>query len=389
MATEGVTLTNFYASASVCSPSRAGLLTGRYPVRTLISMPLLSTHNPLNIVMDITGRYSYDVQGIPEDEVLLPEIFQLTGYHTGLVGKWHLGGTPGYLPNDRGFEFFYGALWSYDDQPYAIYRNRQVELPAPANQDLLTHNFTLEAVNFIQNNRTHPFFLYLAHAMPHYPEHASADFQGSSGAGLYGDAVQEIDWGMGQIFTTLKQLGLDENTLVIFTSDNGPWMQGNPGYQRGRKLLWFEGGFHVPFIVRWPSVIPAGSTNAGMAVNFDLFTTCLLIAGVDLPEDRIIDGLDILPLLKGDAPSPHDNYVYYDVRTPVAIRNGRWKYVRQHMTDISSYWPTQQGPFLFDLDADPNESYSLIESNPVQASESAALLDNFEKEMSANLRGWL
>ena len=240
MAAEGISLSSFYAASSVCSPSRAGLLTGRYPVRTLITNPLLSTYDAMNLVMDGLGRYSYNVRGIPQDEVLLSEVLSRRGYRTGLVGKWHLGGSPGYLPNDRGFDSFYGALWSNDDQPYAIYRDREVELPAPADQDFLTRNFTLAAQDFIQSNRDHPFFLYLAHAMPHVPTHASAGFRGKSKGGVYGDAVQELDCSVGQVLGTLDQLGLDDKTLVIFSSDNGPWWQGNPGYARGRKLLWFE-----------------------------------------------------------------------------------------------------------------------------------------------------
>jgi uncharacterized sulfatase len=389
MAGEGASMTDFYAAASVCSPSRAGLLTGRYPVRTLISTSLLSTSNPLNIVMDALGRYSYDVQGIPKDEVLLSEVLHGRGYHTGLVGKWHLGGTPGYLPNDRGFDSFYGALWSNDDTPYAIYRNRQVEIPAPADQDVLTHNFTLEAQSFIRSSPGQPFFLYLAHAMPHYPEHASAAFRGKSAAGLYGDAVEELDWSVGQVFGTLQEMGLDEKTLVIFSSDNGPWMQGNPGFLRGRKLEWFEGGFRVPFIARWPGVILPGLVTNQMGVNFDLFVTCVKLAGAPLPEDRIIDGEDILPLLQGKSTSPHDAFFYYDTRTLVAVRSQQWKYVRRYLTDIATYWPTQQGPFLFDLDSDPNESYSLIETEPKQSAEMAALLAAFDKKMKANLRGWL
>ena len=181
-------------------------------MRTLITTPLLSTYDAMNVVMDVLGRYSYNVHGIPEDEVLLPEVLNRRGYRTGLVGKWHLGGTPGYLPNDRGFNTFYGALWSNDDQPYAIYHDREVAVPAPADQDVLTRNFTLAAEDFIRANQDHPFFLYLAHAMPHVPIHASDAFRGKSKGGLYGDAVQELDWSVGQILDTLDELGLTEKT---------------------------------------------------------------------------------------------------------------------------------------------------------------------------------
>ncbi len=389
MTAQGTRLTSFCATASVCSPSRAGLLTGRYPVRTLITNPLMSTCDAMNILMDILGRYSYNVQGIPRDEILLPEVLGRRGYRTGLVGKWHLGGTSGYLPNDRGFDSFYGALWSNDDPPYAIYRDREVEIPAPADQNLLTRNFTRESVNFIQTNKNHPFFLYLAHAMPHYPVHASAEFQGKSVAGLYGDAVQELDWSVGQVLDTLKQLGLDEKTLVIFSCDNGPWWQGNPGYLRGRKLLCFEGGFRVPFLARWPGIIPPAATSAEMSMNFDLFATCLQLAGVPLPQDRIIDGKDILPLLKGEAPSPHDRFFYYDTRTLIAVRYEHWKYHRRYRTDNAAFWPLGQGPFLFDLETDPNESYDLTENQPDRAAEMAAMLDAFEAKIEKNLRGWL
>jgi arylsulfatase A len=389
MAAEGTTLTNFYASASVCSPSRAGLLTGRYPVRTLMSTPLLSTYDSMNVVMDVLGRYSYNVRGIPQDEVLLPEVLKHRGYRTGLVGKWHLGGSTGYLPNDRGFDSFYGALWSNDDQPYAIYRNAEVEIPAPADQNTLTRNFTEAAIDFIRANKDGPFFLYLAHAMPHFPVHASADFQGSTEAGLYGDAVHEIDWSIGQVLETLGQLGLDQKTLVVFSGDNGPWMEGNPGYLRGRKLLWFEGGFRVPFIARWPGVIPPATHVAGMSVNFDLFPTCLNLAGAVLPQDRIIDGKDILPLLNGEGQVPRDPFYYYDTRQVVAIQSGEWKYVRRYLTDIASFWPTRQGPFLFNLASDPQESYNMIEAQPKLGEDLSSMLEVFEAEMQANLRGWL
>jgi arylsulfatase A len=389
MAAEGIRLTSFYATASVCTPSRAGLLTGRYPVRTLMTNPLMSTYDPMNLLMDVLGRYSYGVRGIPEDEVLLSEVLSRRGYRTGLVGKWHLGDRAGHLPNDRGFESFYGALWSNDDQPYAIYRDRAVAVRAPADQNVLTRDFTHAAQEFIESRRDGPFFLYLAHAMPHVPIHASDDFRGRSRAGLYGDAVEELDWGVGQILDTLDRLDLSAKTLVVFSSDNGPWWQGNPGLARGRKLLTFEGGFRVPFIARWPGVIPAGASTRAMSMNFDLFPTCLALAGVPLPQERIIDGRDILPVLTRGSASPHETLLFYDTRTLVALRYQHWKYYRRYTTDNAAFWPLRQGPFLFDLDTDPNESYSLIESLPELAAELAALLKRREDEMAANLRGWL
>jgi arylsulfatase A len=389
MAAQGTRLSSFYATASVCTPSRAGLLTGRYPVRTHMTTPLFSTLDPMDLVMDVLGRYSYGVTGIPQDEVLLSEVLQRRGYRTGLVGKWHLGGTPGHIPNDRGLDSFYGALWSNDDQPYAIYRDREIVVEAPADQNVLTSDFTWAAQDFIQSHRDDPFFLYLAHAMPHVPIHASEDFRGRSAAGLYGDAVEELDWSVGQILDTLDELGLAGKTLVMFSSDNGPWWQGNPGFARGRKLLVFEGGFRVPFIAAWPGVIPAGTSSREMSINFDLFTTCLQLAGVTPPQDRIIDGKDIMPLLSGKAASPHDTLFYYDTRNLVAVRHEHWKYHRRYTTDNAAFWPLRHGPFLFDLDTDPNESYSLIESEPELAAELSAMLDAFDAEMAANLRGWL
>ena len=389
MAAEGIQLTSFYASASLCTPSRAGLLTGRYPVRTHMTNPVYPSGHPMNVLMDVLGRYAYGVRDIPEDEILLPEVLARRGYRTGMVGKWHLGDRPGHLPNDRGFESFYGALYSNDVQPYAIYRDGEIEVQAPADQNLLTRNFTQEAQAFIRRHHSEPFFLYLAHAMPHEPMHASDDFRGRSAGGLYGDAVEELDWGVGQVLDTLEELGLEEKTLVVFTSDNGPWWQGNPGFARGRKMQTFNGGFRVPFIARWPGTIPPATSSNGMSMNFDLFATCLGLAGVPLPGDRIVDGKDIMPLLAEGSPSPHDSLLFYDTRNLIALRYQRWKYHRRATTDNAGYWPLKQGPFLFDLSIDPNESYSLIESEPELAAEMAAMFEARQAEMEANLRGWL
>lgn len=388
MAAEGAQLTDFYASAALCSPSRAGMLTGRYPIRTHVTNPLYPTGDPMNLLMDVLGRYAYSVRGIPTDEALLPEALSRRGYHTGMVGKWHLGDRPGHVPRDRGFDSFYGALYSNDMEPYALYRDRSV-VDAPVDQSQLTRTLTQEAQAFIRRKGDRPFFLYLAHAMPHEPVHASDGFRGRSAAGLYGDAIQELDWSVGQILDTLCELGLEENTLVLFTSDNGPWWQGNPGYARGRKMLTFEGGMRVPFLARWPGVIPAGLVSHEMSMNFDLFATCLQIAGVSLPSDRVIDGHDILPVLRGSAPSPHDALFFYDTRRLLAVRYQHWKYHRRFRTDNAGYYPLKQGPFLFDLDTDPNESYSLVESQPERAAQLATLLDEWDAQIDANVRGWL
>ncbi len=389
MAAEGARMTNFCSVAPLCSPSRAGMLTGRYPIRTHVTMPLYPHGAFMDIAFNVGGVYPYGVRGIPEDEVLLPDLLRRRGYRTGMLGKWHLGDRSPHLPNDNGFEFFYGAYYSNNRVPYAIYRNGAVEVPPPANQDVLTQSLTHEGTRFIEENRDRPFFLYCAQPFPHVPLHASDAFRGQSKAGLYGDVVEELDWSVGEIMRTLRENNLDENTLLIFTSDNGPWWQGSPGFTRGRKNLPFEGGFRVPLIARWPGVIPAGMVTDEMSMNFDLFATCLAVAGVPLPEDRIIDGRNMLPLLKGEAPSPHDTLYYYKGNRLLGVRHHNWKYLRRHMTDNGGYASLHQGPFLFDLALDPNESYSLIESQPEVARTLSQMMDAWDAEMEENVRGWL
>lgn len=389
MAAAGVRLTHFYATAPVCTPSRAGLLTGRYPVRTHMTLPVYPTGHPMGWFLNAIGRYPYGVTGIPEDELLLPELLRRRGYRTALVGKWHLGDRSPHLPNDNGFDFFYGVLYSNDMAPFAIYRNGEVEVPDPADQSLLTRSYTREAVRFIEDHNREPFFLLLSHTMVHEPIHASEGFRGESAAGLYGDAVQELDWSVGEVLRTLARQGLEERTFVVFTSDNGPWWQGNPGALRGRKTNLMEGGFRVPFVAKWPGVLPEGLVSDEMGINFDLFATCLNMAGVPLPSDRILDGRDLLPTLRGVAPSPHDTFFYYFGHELVAVRHQNWKYHRRYMSDNGGYPLFRHGPFLFDLDRDPQESYSLIESEPERADRLARMLDDWEEGIGSNVRGWL
>jgi len=388
MAAEGARLTNAYATAPLCSPSRAGLLSGRYPIRTHVTMPLYPAGRPMDLIFNAGGVYPYGMRGIPQDEVLLPELLQRRGYRTALLGKWHLGDRSPHLPRENGFDLFYGAYFSNNMEPYAIYRNEEVELVPLVDQSVLTQNLTREARQFITEDKDCPFFLYYAQPFPHIPLHASDQFLGSSEAGLYGDTVQEIDWSVGQILDTLKQQGLDEDTLVIFTSDNGPWWQGSPGFTRGRKNLAFEGGLRVPFIARWPGVIPPGTVSDALTMNFDIFATALATAGLPLPADRIVDGQDLLPVLRGEAGSLHDTLYYYKGRGLMGIRYGDWKYLRRHMTDNGGYASLRQGPFLFNLKLDPNESYSLIESEPEIAEMLVGMMEDWEAEMRRNVRGW-
>lgn len=387
MSREGVIFSNFYSSAPVCSPSRAGLLTGRYPVRTLI-FDVIQPPGPLDWGFQyILGAVPH---GIPEDEVLLPEILQRRGYRTGLVGKWHLGWESPHLPSENGFDFFYGGLLSHDTHPYRIYRNDQVEIEEPVDLDLLTKYFTREALQFIRENQEEPFFLYYAQHYPHVPLHASDVFEGQSEGGRYGDTVEELDWSIGEIFKTLKELGLDENTLVIFTSDNGPWWEGDTAGLRGRKNLPMEGGFHVPFIARWPGVLPAGRVVNAPAMNFDLFSTSLEICGLATPGDRIIDGRSLIPLLKGGTDeSPHETLLFYKGRKLVGARSGDWKYYRRHSSDNGAYPFIPQGPFLFNLKTDPHESYNLLSDHPDLEEYFVGLMNKEDELREENIRGWL
>jgi arylsulfatase A len=292
---------------------------------------------------------------------------------------------------NRGFDRFYGAHHSNDVTSYAVYRDEVIEVEARADQTVLTQQLTEEAVSFIRDKSDSPFFLYYASPLPHIPFHPSDAFRGRSRAGLYGDTVEELDWSVGATLTALGEENLDENTLVIFTSDNGPWWQGSAGSLRGRKNLAFEGAFRVPFVARWPGVIPAGTVTDEMSMNFDIFATCLAVAGIPLPDDRVIDGRDILPVLKGEAPSPHDTLYFYKGRRLTGSRHRNWKYLRRHMTDNGSYarFRLWQGPFPFNLQLDPNESYSLVESQPEVAEMLVEVMDRWDLQMRNNRRGWL
>ena len=321
MASEGVRLTSFYAQP-VCTPSRAALLTGRQPARS-------------GMIGIIFPEFE---TGLPSSEITLAEALKNEGYSTAAIGKWHLGHHgPNALPTGNGFDEFFGLPYSNDmtppwvptDIPLELLRNtRPVE--HPVDQETLTERYTQEAISLIRRWKRKPFFIYLAHTMPHQPLAASQRFRGQSPRGLYGDAVETIDWGVGEILAALKEEKLDRRTMVIFTSDNGPWLDlnqhgGSAGLLKGGKGSTYEGGVRVPFVAKWPGQLPPGNVSAGIASTMDIYATLIPLAGGEVPKDRVVDGKNILPLLQGKSGSPHDRFFYYLARTVQAVREGKWK----------------------------------------------------------------
>ncbi len=419
LATAGMRFTDYDACASVCTPSRFGLLTGRYPVRSGLNYILYQSRESMARKLDITlwhwlGRLgavdaqdeSY-VNGLPDEEVTLPEALKVAGYRTGMVGKWHLGDfskEPRYNPRRHGFDSFYGVPHSNDMVPCALYRGEtRLEDDIGTNQARLTGLYTREALDFIDAANGAPFFLYLAHTFPHQPLYASERFKGKSAAGIYGDAVEELDWSVGAVMTHLAQQGLDKDTLVLFTSDNGPWYNGSPAGLRGRKGQSYEGGHRVPLIARWPGQIPAGATCRESAMNIDLFPTLLPLAGLQLPSDRAVDGKNIIGLMTGRATqTPHDVLYFYHSEELEGIRVGSWKYYRsinhyvfprpidKRTTVLGSQDRGNLGtwPNLYDLATDPTEAYDLASGHPDVVARMERLMADWESRVKVNPGGW-
>jgi len=315
MAAEGAKLTSFYVPTPYCAPSRATILTGRYPFRN-------------GVVFNPAPDAGINDVGLPESEITIAEALKDAGYASICIGKWHLGHTFQYLPRRQGFDEYYGILYSNDMRPVQLVENEKV-VEYPVIQATLTKRYTQRAIDFIERNskRNQPFFLYLAHAMPHKPLAASEDFYTpDTPDDLYADVIRELDWSVGQILDKLKQLGLDSNTLVLFTSDNGPWYGGSTGGLRGMKSKNWEGGLRVPLIARWPGKIPAGLVNNSLAGTIDVFPTILKAAGLDIPKDRVIDGKDIWPLLTdAHAKSPHEAIFSMQGPNLMTVRSDKWK----------------------------------------------------------------
>jgi arylsulfatase A len=379
---EGIRFTDFYAAQPVCTASRVGLLTGCYPNR-------LGMHGALGPKAQID---------IHLDETLLPELLRQQGYATGIIGKWHLGNHPDFLPTKHGFDTYFGLPYSNDMWPHhpesprnypplPLYENDRIvdEDVSPEDQSHLTEQYGQRAVRFIEANREKPFFLYFAHTFPHFPLYAGANFRGKSKHGLYGDVIEEMDAAVGDILTTLKKHKLEKKTIVIFTSDNGPWRRygnhaGSPGPLREGKGTVFEGGVRVPFIARWPGHIPARRVLRTPAMNIDLLPTLARQAGAGLPA-RAIDGKDIMPLLAGQrgAKSPHDAYLfYYNQNELQALRSGQWKLILPHTmtqsvegkpvgkdgTPGEAFRQTITSPELYNLSADVGEKQNVAAKQP-------------------------
>ncbi len=372
MARGGARLTGFYAAAPICTPTRAALMTGCHAIRVGLPTPL----------------HVYDKIGLNAAETTLPEILGQQGYRTACVGKWHLGHTPKHYPTRHGFDVYWGTpLGHMFNRPAVgkavgdasdLFLNDEQPIRYPANEDL-TERLTDTAVDFINKNKSRPFFLFLSHTMPHEPLAVSKRFAGKSQGGLYGDVIECIDWSTGRILAALRKNGLTEKTVVIFTSDNGPKKgHGSAAPFRGFKHQPYEGGVRVPCTVYAPGRIPAGRTIDSITTIMDLYPTMARLAGAAVSEDQVRDGKDIWPLLSGepDAAPPHDEFFYF-VRHGVlaGVRQGRWKLLQQNGKSE-----------LYDLQEDLKESKNLAREHPVIVERLAARMKQFESKTKADRR---
>ena len=393
LAADGSKFTSFYSANSVCSPSRASLMTGCYPVRVSIPGVLFPRH-------DI---------GLNPDEITIADLLKTKSYATACIGKWHIGHKPKFLPTRQGFDSYYGIPYSNDmtidpeaklaeninlregftldrvrnEKPkknlVPLMRNEEV-IEYPCDQTTLTKRYTEEAVKFIEENKKRPFFLYLPHTMPHIPLFASEKFKGKSERGPYGDTIEEIDWSVGEIMKALRKNNLDENTLVVYTSDNGPWKLkdgrgGSANPLRGYKFQTYEGGMRVPCIMHWKGKIPPGSSCDEIAATIDLLPTIAGLSGVELPNDRTIDGKNIWPLISGKkgAKTPHEIYFFYKGKSLESARQGKWKLRRSGKKS--------QSIELYDLASDISESKNLARENEALTNEIIQKMNSFDEKL--------
>jgi len=366
LAQEGMRFTHYCSANPVCSPSRASLMTGRYPTR--VGVPRVLSPK--------------DTTGLPDSEVTLAQMLKPRGFKTMCVGKWHLGHLPPYLPTSRGFDEYFGIPYSNDMDPRPLMRNQET-IEQPAKLETLTARYTEEAGRFIERSKDSPFFLYMPHTYPHIPLAASPRFRGRSPAGLYGDVIEELDWSVGEVLAALRKHGLERDTLVLFSSDNGPWFQGSPGRLRGRKGSTWEGGVRVPFLARWSGRIPSGRVCPGVASALDVTPTVARLAEAGSPPNPL-DGIDIWPLLSGQKDQiEREALLYFDNVHLQCARWGRWKLHVARYNSVA-YSPAPPGgranlplrqPELYDLVEDPDESYDLAPERPYIVAEIQGRID--------------
>lgn len=373
MAEEGMRFTSFYAQ-TVCGPSRGALMTGCYPIRFARQDDPNSIHPEMHI-----------------DEITIAEVLKQQGYATAAFGKWDLAGhnpgqyKPELLPPHQGFDVYFGTPGSNDKIVNLIRGTEEIE--QKADMSTLTRRYTDEALAFIEEKKEGPFFVYLAHTMPHTKLAASADFKGKSAGGLYGDVIEELDFNIGRVLDRVKALGLDDNTYIIFTSDNGPWLirkqhSGHAEPLRSGKTSCWEGGLRVPCIMRAPGKIPAGSECDAVAATIDLMPTITKLAGGAVPSDRVIDGVDISALMTGEVKAIDRNYFYYQHDCLRAVRSNDWKLVLPHTepveASIAMKWKNHiakpdairiQKPMLFNLETDIGETTDVAQAHPEKVKE--------------------
>ncbi len=377
LASEGTRFTHFYSGNPVCSPSRAALLTGRYPVRAGVPNVL----------------FPRDTTGLPDTEVTIARMLKKKDYRTKCVGKWHLGHLPQFLPTSRGFDSYFGIPYSNDMNPRWLMENTKV-IEEQATLETLTPRYTEQAVRFIEESKGSPFFLYMPHTYPHIPLAASQRFRGKSPLGMYGDVVEEIDWSVGQVLETLQRTGAQSNTLVMFTSDNGPWYQGSAGSLRGRKGSTWEGGQRVPCIARYPGRIPKGKTTAAISSVMDVMPTLNKLCDAG-PLSNPVDGIDLWPVLSGSRPQlDRDPILMFDGMNLQCARWGKWK-LHVARNNILAYSPAPAAgrlnlpltqPELYNLESDPDESYDVAEANSDLVKQMRARMEKIMAGMPPNVR---
>ena len=395
MAAEGTRFTDFYSLAPICSASRAALLTGCYPARVGITGVLFPHHRI----------------GLNPSEMTIAKVLKKRDYSTACIGKWHLGHHPEFLPTSHGFDQFYGLPYSNDMDPAeGKSRNRDrawkekdvtpwnvplmrdtVIVERPAKQETLTKRYTEEAIQFIRENAEDPFFLYLPHTMPHIPLFVSDAFYDPDPQKAYAATIAEIDWSVGQILKTVKQLGIDDNTLIVYTSDNGPWLAmkhhgGSALPLRDGKFSTFEGGMRVPCIVRWPGTVPAGRVSNEVGASFDLLPTFAHFAGIELDGERVIDGKNIADLLTGNGVSPHEEFFYYRGENVQGVRRGPWKLNLGRVQKRRNRADVVTSTSLHYLPSDISEAKNVLEQNPSVAEALTEAAEAFDRSLKASRR---